>query len=141
MEKTRKREVPPRLFVDSSAFYALIDRSDGNHRRAFALFRSAARRRSQLATTNFVVAEAHALILSRLGRALAARWLLTLTAEVIRVAEEDESRAKAIIVTYHDKDFSYCDAASFAVMERLSLFQTLAFDVHFRQYARFEILR
>jgi len=100
-----------------------------------------ARQRRQLVTTNFVVAETHALILSRLGRALAARWLLTLTAGVLRVTEEDESRAKAIIVTYHDKDFSYCDAVSFAVMERLNFLQALAFDVHFRQYARFEILR
>lgn len=136
-----KRKVPSQLFVDSSAFYALIDRDDANHRRAFSLFRIAARRRRQLVTTNLVVAEAHALILSRLGRVLAARWLLSLTAGVIRVTEEDESRAKSIIVTYHDKDFSYCDAASFAVMERLSLSQALAFGVHFRQHARFEILR
>lgn len=135
------RGAGPQLFVDSSAFYALIDLDDHNHRRAFSLFRGVARQRRQLVTTNFVVAETHALILSRLGRALAARWLLTLTAGVLRVTEEDESRAKAIIVTYHDKDFSYCDAVSFAVMERLNFLQALAFDVHFRQYARFEILR
>lgn len=141
MGTSRRRGVPPQLFVDSSAFYALIDRSDGNHPRALVLFRAAARRRHQLVTTNFIVAEAHALLLSRLGRTLAARWLLTLTAEVIRVTEDDESRAKAIIMTYHDKDFSYCDAASFAVMERLGFSQALAFDVHFRQYARFEVLR
>lgn len=129
------------LFVDSSAFYALLDRSDSNHRRAYVLLRNTARRRRQLVTTNFIVAEAHALILSRLGRNLAARWLLTLTARVVRVAEEDEARAREIIAAYHDKDFSYCDAASFAVMERLGLPQALAFDIHFRQYARFEILR
>jgi predicted nucleic acid-binding protein len=57
------------------------------------------------------------------------------------VAEEDEARAREIIAAYHDKDFSYCDAASFAVMERLGLPRALAFDIHFRQYARFEILR
>lgn len=141
MESSRGRGVPSPLFVDSSAFYALIDRSDGNHRRAYALFRAAARQRRQLVTTNFVVAEAHALLLSRLGRALAARWLLSLTAGVIRLAEEDESRARTIIMSYQDKDFSYCDAASFAVMERLGLSQALAFDIHFRQYARFEVLR
>lgn len=141
MGKSRTRGVPPTLFVDSSAFYALIDRSDSNHRRALTMFRAAARQRRQLITTDFVVAESHALFLSRLGRTLAARWLLTLTAEVIRVTEEDESRAKAIIMAYHDKDFSYCDAVSFAVMERLGFSQVLAFGVHFRQYARFEVLR
>jgi predicted nucleic acid-binding protein len=141
MESRHKRGALSPLFVDSSGFYALIDRDDDNHRRARILFRAAATQRRQLVTTNFVLAEAHALILSRLGRALAARWLFTLTAGVIRVTEEDESRARAIIMTYQDKDFSYCDAASFAVMERLDLPQAVAFDVHFRQYARFEILR
>lgn len=51
-----------------------------------------------------------------------------------RVTEEDEQRAKEIIFTYIDKSFSYSDATTFAVMERLGINEVLAFDQHFPQY-------
>ena len=41
---------------------------------------------------------------------------------------------------YRDKDFSYCDAISFAVMERLGITEVIAFDEHFRQYGKFTTL-
>jgi predicted nucleic acid-binding protein len=50
------------------------------------------------------------------------------------VTEEDELRAKTILLRYADKDFSYVDATSFAVMERLGLQTAFAFDEHFMQY-------
>ena len=65
-------------------------------------------------TSNFIVAETHALVLTRLGRDLAAEWLRSVPADVIRVTEQDEAKAKRIIFGYQDKEFSYCDATSFA---------------------------
>jgi predicted nucleic acid-binding protein len=38
------------------------------------------------------------------------------------------------IFTYTDKSFSYTDATTFAVMERLGINEALAFDQHFPQY-------
>jgi predicted nucleic acid-binding protein len=52
----------------------------------------------------------------------------------------DEKNARDIIARYDDKDFSLCDAISFAVMERRSARIAFAFDSHFRQYRRFTIL-
>ena len=51
-----------------------------------------------------------------------------------RVTEEDENRAKEIIRAHSDKPFAYCDAATFAVMERLEIKNAFAFDEHFEQY-------
>jgi predicted nucleic acid-binding protein len=53
---------------------------------------------------------------------------------VHRVLGEDEVRAREIIFRYVDKDFSYVDATSFAVMERLGIEEALTLDNHFRQY-------
>jgi AbrB family looped-hinge helix DNA binding protein len=53
---------------------------------------------------------------------------------VERVNEDDEVRARSVIVQYTDKTFSYTDAASFAVMERRGLRTAFAFDPRFRQY-------
>ena len=62
-------------FADTSFFYALVDRSDAFHEVCKNLLRQAENQRKRILTTNFIVAEAHALILSRLGRFLAYQWL------------------------------------------------------------------
>ena len=73
-------------------------------------------------------------MLSRLGADIARRWLLGIVWPVERVTDVDESRATAILARYTDKTFSYTDATSFAVMERLGLKAAFAVDPHFHQY-------
>src|SRR5919106_985426 len=109
------------VFVDTGAFYAALNRKDAHHQEAVQLFTRAVEEEWQLFTSNFVVAETHALILTRLGRNLATDWLRDVPAAVVRVTEEDESKATRIIFGYQDKEFSYCDATSFAVMERMRI--------------------
>jgi predicted nucleic acid-binding protein len=46
----------------------------------------------------------------------------------------DESRAVDLIARYTDKDFSFTDATSFVVMERLEIFHAFSFDSDFTQY-------
>lgn len=129
------------VFVDTGAFYAAINRNDENHREATALFHDAMEEEWRLITSNFVVAETHALILSRLGRDLAAAWLRSIPASVVRISKADEDKAKRIIFGYRDKKFSYCDASSFALIERLRIREAMAFDSHFEQYGKFGLLR
>jgi len=69
-----------------------------------------------------------------LGSELARTWLKGLCWPVERITEEDERKAREIIFTYFDKSFSYTDATTFAVMERLGITSVLAFDQHFTQY-------
>jgi len=54
-----------------------------------------------------------------------------------RVMEDDEVKAKRIIRDFSDKDFSYTDAVSFVVIERLNIHIAFA---HFVQYGRFLVL-
>ena len=53
-----------------------------------------------------------------------------------RVSETDEERAVQIIEQYRDKAFSYTDATSFAIMERLRIEAAFSFDRHFQQFGR-----
>jgi predicted nucleic acid-binding protein len=126
-----------RGFVDAGGFYTALNRRDASHRDVVRLFRQARRNHWFLCTTNFVLAESHALILAHMGRDRAWNFLqaiLTGSTNVIRAEEVDERRARAIIEYYQDKAFSYCDAVSFAVMERLDIPEAIAFDEHVRQY-------
>lgn len=128
-----------RILVDTSAVYALLDADDRWHRAARSAFEAIKQRHEEPFLTNLLVAECHALLLSRLGSDLARRWLFTNVWPIERVTGTDEERAVEIIRRYDDKTFSYTDAASFAVMERLGIRRAVAFDPHYRQYG-FEVV-
>jgi uncharacterized protein len=129
------------VFVDTGGFYAALNRKDQYHREATVLFTRAVEEAWQLFTSNFVVAETHALILARLGRDMAADWLRNVPAAIVRVSDEDEGKARRIIFRYRDRAFSYCDATSFAVLERLRMRQVMAFDPYFIQYGKFVVVQ
>jgi predicted nucleic acid-binding protein len=126
-----------RIFVDSSAHLALIDVDDEHHRQAAEILERLIDGRYRLFTTNAIVIEAHALILSALGVAQATAFLRDTYASrivVVRVRASDEERAKEIIFRYQDKRFSFTDAISFVVMERLVIPYAFTFDQDFAQY-------
>jgi predicted nucleic acid-binding protein len=127
---------------DSSFFYAAVNRRDRYHTVVRRVLESAYKGGWILVTTTFVVAETHALILARLGRDIAAKWLEGVWhgVHVIRPTEEDERRACEIIFGYTDKDFSFTDAISFAVMGRLGITVALSLDEHFVQFGKFTVV-
>jgi predicted nucleic acid-binding protein len=126
-----------RVFVDSSVYLALLDQDDEHHHPATQIVHQLAHARYRQFTTNVLLIESHALILSVLGRAQAAQFLTGIEEShtaVIRVRAADEARAKQILFQYDDKDFSFADATSFAVMERLDIRLAFTFDRDFAQY-------
>jgi len=125
---------------DSSAILALLDADDVDHQRAVAATRRIAAERRPSFITNYIEAETHGLLLRKLGRALAREWLLTGGLSVVRVSPREEERAKEIIARYADKDWSLCDAVSFAVIEQRAVRAAFSFDQHFRQYGKVEVL-
>lgn len=80
--------------------------------------------------------EVHALLLRKLGRALAREWLLSGALPVMRVLPQEEAQAKVILARRRDNDWSLCDAISFAVLEARGVRTAFTFDRHFRQYER-----
>lgn len=54
--------------------------------------------------------------------------------KVLQVSEAIERTAKAIFMKYDDKDFSFVDCTSFALIDHHELDHAFAFDIHFRQY-------
>lgn len=90
--------------------------------------------------TNYVEVETHALLVRKLGRTLARDWLLRGRLPVLRVLPAEEARAKELLATHEDKDWSLCDAISFAVLETRGVRLAFSFDRHFRQYGRVEVL-
>ena len=133
------------VFVDSSAFLALYARNDEHFHAATGAFVAADAAATALVTSNFVVAETYALILARLrsGRAVAIDFLDDIDgglAHVERCTVDDERTASGVLRQHTDKSYSFVDALSFAVMERLGIGQAISYDRHFRKYGKFVLL-
>jgi uncharacterized protein len=132
--------LPRRIFIDTSAYFATINRNDASHEPSRALMEVLSTRQVRMFTTNFVVAELHALALTRFNRHVAAQALDALDTSslttVVRVSMGDEVRAREIIRRYTDRDYALTDALSFAVMERLRITHAFSLDRHFAQYGR-----
>ena len=122
------------VFVDTSAFYALLDRSDRRHSAAREGFGRLAQEGRPLFTSNLVVAETYVLMRHTLGHVVAIHWLANLDFNLIFQTDPDDERGRALLARYEDKDLSYTDAASFVLMERLGVPTAFTFDAHFREH-------
>jgi uncharacterized protein len=122
-----------RLFVDTGAWYALVDRKDPDHPAAASFFRHNG---LPLLTTNFIFDETVTLLRKRLGWAIAADFGRRLRESgftaLMTVRREDEERAWELFLKYNDQDFSYTDCTSFAIMGAFGIKAAFSFDHHFK---------
>lgn len=120
------------IFVDTSAWYAIVDGDDADHGKAAAFFSA---NTTPLVTTNAVFSETVTLIRYRIGHEAARTFGQKLKessfVRLVPVTQADEDQAWEIFTRYRDQDFSYADCTSFAVMRRMKLDTAFTFDRHF----------
>lgn len=129
------------IFVDTSAWYALLDKSDANYHAAVKFKDSLVH---PMVTSNYIADEIITLVRNRLGYKIAVEigqklWNESI-ANLIPVTPKDEKKAWEIFVKYADKTFSFTDCTSFALMDRVGITEVFAFDDHFTQYGSFIVL-
>jgi len=123
------------VFVDTSAFYAVLDRDDENHLRAAAAWKELLQQSARLFTQNYVLLETAALLQHRLG----IHALRTFHEDILPILEVDwvtESRhlagAEAVFAASR-KRLSLVDCISFQTMREHGIRTAFAFDAHFRE--------
>ena len=122
-------------FVDTSAFYALMDADDAYHDAARDQWADLLGGRDQLVTTNYVLIETAALLQHRLGLA-ATRLFHQDVYPVLRVewiGREVHEAAVAAVLGARRRRLSLVDCTSFDVMRRCGVRHAFAFDAHFGQ--------
>ena len=122
---------PRGIFIDTSAFYAAVDQDDQWHPVARSAFDQLASEHRVLFTSDFVVAETHALLLRRVGRDAALRWLQSLSGINLLFPSEQQHPRTISTVAQAPVWLSYTDANSVVLMRDASIRQILTFDSDF----------
>lgn len=123
-----------RVFVDTSAWYALIDRNDPDHRTVVTQLNAY---RGRLVTSNYIFDETLTLLRYRLGFDPARQFGEQLRngrlAYFQRISPQDEEKAWEIFTKYQDQSFSHTDCTSFTLMQR-RLTTAIALDNDFHLF-------
>lgn len=127
------------IFVDTSAFVALVNPSSPVHQPSKDIFWELAKQRWRLITTNLVVADTYNWIVSEMGLELARTWLkVAQELNIERITFEDEMLAAEILQTQLMQDaICYSTAANFAVMQRLGIEQVFSFKRVYKDFGFF----
>ena len=123
-----------RVFVDTSAWVAHLNRGDPAHRRVRAALADLT---GPLVTSNFVLDESVTLCRRRHGHAAATTLGSALfggdVAHVVRITAEDELQAWELFAERADHVYSFTDCTSFVLMRRLAIRTAAALDDDFRR--------
>jgi len=135
-------KIEKEVFIDTSAFIAMKVEDDINHKKAQQFLGVIKEKRLRLHTTNFILDEVYTYFCKSHAVAIEMAELIMNNPLILlhRVAVEDENRAIEVLKAFKDKDFSYTDATSFTVMERLGIKTAFVFDDHFAQYGKFIVV-
>jgi len=130
-----------KLFVDTSALYALISTQDQKIKLAVTTWQGALERGDILFTNNYVLVECFALIQSRLGvefaRALQSNIVPFL--QVDWISEPQHTSSVNDVFTANRRQLSLVDCSCFETMRRMGIEKVFTFDEHFREQG-FEVI-
>ncbi len=111
------------------------------------MLQNARRRREAVVTTNYVLAELTALLMSpfRVSHPQRVEYLDTIRnapwVEVVHVGRDLDRLSWAFLARHRDKDFSLVDCSSFVVMRDSNISSALTMDHHFEQAGFNRLLR
>ncbi len=124
-----------RIFIDTSAFYALLDRDDENHRKAKNVWADLLKNENTLITSNYVLVETFALLQHRLGIEAVRGFqndILPLVNIEFVISELHRSCVSALLSASR-RNLSLVDCVSFEMMRTLEIKTAFAFDPHFKE--------
>jgi uncharacterized protein len=126
------------IFVDSSAWLALSDVRDGNHKRALEFHRGlGSGGAGRLLTSDYIMDETLTLMRKRSGAPAARQFALELaqspSTQQIWVTPAHYDTALELFIGQRLTSWSFTDCTSFAIMRELGVREAFTFDADFRQ--------
>jgi predicted nucleic acid-binding protein len=127
--------VKGKIFIDTSAFYALMDRSDQHHHQAEKSWRALLEKGIFLTTSNYITVETAALLQNRLGFEAANLWYRDVlgVVDVLWVGERAHQTAYELWLSLGRRKMSLVDCVSFITMRSHKIETIFGFDRHFEE--------
>ena len=121
------------IFLDTSAIYALADKSDTNHMTAYSKFESILKSGETFLIHNYILLESVALLQARLGLHSAIIFLKDAKSFEVEWVDLDlHEEAEKELERIGKRGISLVDCTSFLVMRRKGIQKVLAFDPDFQ---------
>lgn len=123
------------VFVDTSAFLAVLDADDRFHARAREIWERLVTGEEDLISTSSVLVEAFALVQRRLGMEAVRAFEEDVVpgVRVVWVGEPHHRAGVAALLTAARRELSLVDCVSFLVMRELKIGRAFAFDEDFKR--------
>jgi len=121
------------VFIDTSAFYALMDRADLCHNKAKELWHILLADKKSIVTSNYISIETMALLQNRLGFEAANLWYSDILGivKVIWTNKIIHKTAYDLWVSLGRRKLSLVDCTSFVIMRKYKISKVFGFDRHF----------
>ncbi len=124
------------VLVDTSAFYALLDRDDQFHEPAKQFWFDGLDRQETFVTHNYITVETHAIVQSRLGMDASRAFEddLLSPVDMIWIDEELHHRSLEAHMAADERNISLVDRISFLLMRKHNLSEAFCFDDDFSKH-------
>jgi len=125
-----------KIYVDTSAFYALIDRSDHYHHEASVLWPELLTEKVSLITSNYVVWETLGLLQKRIGFEAASLWSRDILGvlDILWLDANIHQRVYELWLNLGRRQLSLVDCASFVTMHQYQIEKAFCFKPHFTDF-------
>ena len=125
-----------KIFVDTSAWFALYEPAEVRHGAARRFFEREQRRSIELFTSDYILDESLTLIRFKINHAAALAFgrkiLGSHLTHLIEVNRSIRDKAWEYFRRHSDQSYSFTDCTSFVLMRQLHIRCAFAFDDHFR---------
>lgn len=120
-----------KVFIESSVFYAFVNRADSKHPQAAAYFRYFAERKYQIFTSYPVIEEVYQQIYDKISPSLAKDFLRGVMLSSLNILYPSESDAKAALKTlinYQNTELTFRDSQTAVLSNRNYIPQICTFE-------------
>jgi uncharacterized protein len=124
-----------KIYVDTSALYALLSMQDINYQKALSTWESMVEGQTLMLTNNYVIVECFSLLQHRLGIDAACDLDIKIIPllQIDWIGAEQHANIVNYVLAANQRQLSLVDCSCFETMRRLGIESVFSFDKHFRE--------
>lgn len=125
------------VFVDASAYIAIRNKNDSNHKKAQGLSQKLFQKGAEFVTSNIVIYEVYTILSMKVNKVTAVGFhdeILEENLPIIYMTEGLEDEAWRVFAEEKSKNVGFFDCTSFAIIKNLQIKSVFSFDNDFKRF-------